>query len=65
MDKMKYRVVWVSVERHYKKEYDSLDAAEERFRKVCKSPRMRIVRLFDITDRLKPVPLRTEFGARR
>jgi len=65
MDKKKYRVVWVSVERHYKKEYDTLKAAEERFRKVCKFPRMRIVRLFDITDRLNPVPVRTEFGPRR
>ena len=64
MEKKMYRVVWVSVERHYKKEYDTLEAAEERFKRVCASPRMRIVRLFDITDRLKPIPLRTQFGKR-
>lgn len=62
MDKKMYRVVWVSIERHFKKEFDSLEAAEEQFKRVCKSPRMRIVRLFDITDRLKPHPLRTQFG---
>ena len=60
-----YRVVWVSIERHYKKEYDTLEEAEERFNRVCKSPRMRIVRLFDVTARLNPNPLRTQFGTRQ
>jgi hypothetical protein len=63
MEKKRYRVVWVSIERHFKKEYDTLEAAEEQFKRVCKSPRMRLVRLFDITDRLKPHPIRTQFGS--
>ncbi len=62
MEQKRYRVVWVSIERHFKKEFDSLEAAEEQFKRVCKSPRMRLVRLFDITDRLKPHPIRTQFG---
>ena len=63
MEKKRYRVVWVSIERHFKREFDSLEAAEEQFKRVCKSPRMRLVRLFDITDRLKPHPIRTQFGS--
>ena len=63
MEKKRYRVVWVSIERHFKREFDSLEAAEEQFKRVCKSPRMRLVRLFDITDRLKPHPIRIQFGS--
>ena len=62
MEKKRYRVVWVSIERHFKREFDTLEAAEEQFERVCKSPRMRLVRLFDITDRLNPHPIRTRFG---
>lgn len=62
MGKKRYRVVWVSVERHYKMEFDTLEEAEARFAKVCKSPRMRLVRLFDVTDRLKPHPIKTSSG---
>lgn len=65
MEKKRYRVVWVSVERHYKMEFDTLEEAEARFEKVCKSPRMRLVRLFDVTDRLNPHPIKTKFGTRQ
>jgi hypothetical protein len=46
-------------------EFDTLEEAEARFAKVCKSPRMRLVRLFDVTDRLKPHPIKTQFGTRQ
>ncbi len=62
MDEKRYRVVWVSIERHFKKEFDSLEAAEKQFERVCKSPRLRIVRLFDVTDRLNPHPIKSKFG---
>ena len=65
MEEKKYRVVWVSIERHFKKEFDTLEEAEEQFERVCKSPRLRLVRLFDVTDRLKPHPIKTQFGTRQ
>ena len=65
MEKKKYRVVWVSVERHYKQEFDTLEEAEARFERVSTSPRLRIVRLFDVTDRLNPHPIKTKFGNRQ
>ncbi len=61
----RYTVIWESVERRYKKQFDTLPEAEARFRKVLESDRLRFARLIDNADLLNPVTLRTELRVKR
>ena len=59
MGRKRYTVSWESVERHYKKQCDTLEEVEERYRKVLESDRVRFVKITDNSDLLKPVTIRS------
>ena len=59
MGRKRYTVSWVSVDRHYKKQYDTLDEADERYKKVLESDRVRFVKITDNSDLLKPVTIKS------
>ena len=66
MEKRKrYTVSWVSIERHFKKQFDTLPEAEGHFRHVLESDRLRLAKLIDNADILNPVTLRTELRIKR
>lgn len=60
--KTRYRIVWLSGERHYKEEFGSLKEAEAKFGRVGQSKRLRIAILTDVSNRLNPVLLKRATG---
>ena len=61
----RYTIYWVSIERHFKKQFDTLPEAEKHFQHVLESPRLRLVKLIDNADSLNPVTLRTELRVKK
>lgn len=65
MERKRYTVSWVSVERHYKKQFDTLQEAEAQYNRCLESDRVRVVHLIDNADPLAPVILKTQLSIKR
>lgn len=65
MERKRYTVKWVSVERHYKKQFDTLQEAEAQFHRCLASDRVRCVHLIDKVDPLDPVIIKTQLNFKR
>ncbi len=61
----RYTVIWESVERCYKKQFDTLPEAEAQFDRCLKSNRVRVVHLIDKADPLAPVIIKTQLNIKR
>ena len=65
MERKRYTVSWVSVERHYKKQFDTLQEAEAQFDRCLESNRIRVVHLIDNADPPAPVIIKTQLNIKR